>query len=79
MTYAQLNAYTILHNNLCAVAKNERELNLDLLATIVRHCDSTTTVEQFIQDFADANDCGICTTWEQVVEQLREQIKNGER
>lgn len=36
-------------------------------------------VTEFIRDLADANDCGDCTTWNEVVVALIELFKSGER
>ena len=37
------------------------------------------TATEFIRDLADANDCGDCATWNEVVVALRKLFENGER
>ena len=36
-------------------------------------------IKQFISDLANANDCGDCQTWEDVIKAFTELWKNGER
>ena len=36
-------------------------------------------IKQYISDLANANDCGDCRTWEDVINAFKELWKNGER
>ena len=55
------------------VSKQE-ETNLFLSLTYLKDASGHT-----IEDIADANDCGECHTWREVVEALKELFESGER
>ena len=38
-----------------------------------------TSPKEYITDLSDANNCGICRTWNDVILALKEQFKTGER
>lgn len=79
MTFEQIDTYTDIHNHLCEVALGKTKLNPGNLKRWAREVDPDTTEDQFIQDFADANDCGVCFSWNGIVEELKRQIERGER
>ena len=56
-----------------AISEEDIEKYRDILDNLLALIDSD------IEDVADANDCGKCTTWEDVVENLRSQYINGNR
>lgn len=37
------------------------------------------SIREYIRGIADANDCGICNTWQEVVDALAELFEEGER
>ena len=39
----------------------------------------TESIRQFIHDVADANDCGNCETWNELITELRKLFESGER
>ena len=45
---------------------------------IKRYCLADTT-RQLILDIADANDCGICVTWNELIIELRKLHETGKR
>ena len=71
-----MEAYFTIMNVLDEHALNGKELTpntilfLDCLADIGEH---------EIPDIADANDCGRCSTWSEVVSELAENFKSGNR
>lgn len=79
MTFEQMNIYYAIHNHLCDVALGKTRLNSSKLKQWAREVEPDTTEDQFIQDFADANDCGVCYSWNGIVEKLKGQFKRGER
>ena len=74
--------YVNLMNFLC-----EKALKGEMLTKVetdqLNHCidkyDVADSVTELINDIADANDCGICKSWQDIVNALSEQFKNGER
>ena len=78
MTIKQLTSYFKLHDHLCDVAQGSDVLDKDYLNQCVTEYDATTTVDQFIKDFADANNCDDCSTWMEVVDEFKRQFISGE-
>ena len=79
MTFDQINAYTDIHNHLCDVALGKAKLNSKQLKQWAKEVAPDVTEDQFIQDFADANDCGVCYSWNGIIEKLKGQVERGER
>ena len=52
---------------------------LDKLAEEMVKAKENDSVMEVIESVADANDAGGCTTWLEIVEDFREQHKNGNR
>ena len=46
---------------------------IELLSWIENNTDNKP------EDVGDANDCGVCSKWEEVIERFRELIEKGER
>ena len=62
------------------IAKSQREATTEEINTInVLARENNEDIEEFISDLANANDCGECHTWEDVIKAFRELWGNGER
>lgn len=74
--------YVNLMNYLDERAKANRPLNrievMQLDICVDKYCLADTSRE-LIRDIADANDCGICNTWNELIMALRELFISGER
>ena len=74
--------YIKLMNFLCEKATDGKLLNRTEIWQL-NHCidknDFADSINELIHDIADANDCGKCESWNDIIKALSEQIKNGER
>lgn len=72
----EINGYYMIINVIDDIASNGRkatEHDLELIKAIA--ADNRI----YVDDFADANDCGKCYTWEEVIGAFRSLLANGER
>lgn len=69
--------YYAIMNILDGIALSEKTINMVKLNYILD--DLLTLTDCDIEDIADANDCGPCTTWEEIIKSLKEQFANGDR
>lgn len=72
----EINGYYMIVNVIDEIAKLERkatEYDLELIKAIAAEN------RIYVDDFADANDCGKCYTWEEVIGAFRSLWANGER
>lgn len=72
----EINGYYMIVNVIDNIAKSERkatEHDLELIKAIAAEN------RIYVDDFADANDCGKCYTWEEVIGAFRSLWANGER
>lgn len=66
--------YYAIVNIVDYLAKNGNDSKLyETLDTLLAMTDHT------IEDIADANDCGGCSTWNELVDGIRELFETGER
>lgn len=79
----KFNMYTVLMNILDSFAQYGKPLTVEwkeALNTIQQEVlDDDETIEDLIAATADANDCGYCTTWEELIAELRLNMLKGER
>ena len=62
------------------IAKSQREATTEEICTIDALAkENNENIEEYISDLANANDCGDCHTWGEVIEAFKELWKNGER
>ena len=71
-----INNYYQIMNILDDVAMNNKPLDMQ---TIYRLQNLASEEGIAIEDIADANDCGECHNWKELVDCLREQFANGDR
>lgn len=74
--------YVNLMNFLDGKAKANAKLNrieIEQLNRCIDKYDVADSVTELIHDIADANDCGRCETWQELVDALAELFKRGER
>ena len=74
--------YVNLMNFLDEKAKANAKLNrveVEQLNRCIDKYDAADLVTELIHDIADANDCGRCDTWQELVDALAELFKRGER
>lgn len=72
--------YSKIINIIDDIAKNQREATnqeICIIDTLAR--EDNRNVDEYICDLADANDCGVCHTWEEVISAFKELWRNGER
>ena len=72
----EIKSYYMIVNIIDDIAKNQRkatEHDMELIKGISKEAGI------YVDDFADANDCGKCCTWEEVVGAFRVLWANGER
>lgn len=69
--------YYAIMNILDGIALSEKEVSIVKFGYILDDLLAFTDCD--IEDIADANDCGHCTTWEEVINSLREQYNIGDR
>ena len=72
----EINGYYMIVNVIDEIAKLDRkatEYDLELIIAIAAEN------RIYVDDFADANDCGKCYTWEEVIGAFRSLWANGER
>ena len=68
--------YYMIINIIDDIAKNERKVTeheMELIKGIAKENNI------YVDDFADANDCGKCFTWEEVIGAFRAMWASGER
>ena len=74
--------YVNLMNYLDDKAKANAKLNrveIEQLNHCIDKYNVADSVRELINDVADANDCGDCDTWQELVDALAELFKRGER
>lgn len=71
-----INNYYQIMNILDDVAMNNKPLDMQTIYQLQNLASEEGIV---IEDIADANDCGECHNWKELVDCLREQFANGER
>ena len=74
--------YINLMNFLDEKAKANVKLNrveIEQLNHCIDKYNVADSVRELINDVADANDCGECNTWQELVDALAELFKRGER
>ena len=74
--------YVNLMNFLDEKAKANAKLNIvevEQLNRCIDKYDAADSVTELIHDIADANDCGRCEIWQELVDALTKLFKKGER
>ena len=71
-----MTAYFDIMNLLDAIATGETEPTAE---TIQRLDDLLRIDGGTVEDIADANDCGACKTWAEIIASLKRLHENGER
>ncbi len=75
--YATMNILDYMALNILTDKEKDELYNiLDALRKFDSHIGDE---DDYIASIADANNCGICSTWEQIVDELRKQFNEGER
>ena len=74
--------YVNLMNFLDEKAKVNAKLTrieIEQLNRCIDKYDAADSARELIHDIADANDCGRCDTWQELIDALAELFKSGER
>lgn len=78
--YRIMENYNKIVNIIDDIAKNQREAtNQEICIMDILAKEDADNTEEYICDLADANDCGLCYTWEEVISAFKKLWGNGER
>lgn len=74
-----ISIYYAIMNILDGYAIAGEPIPADTLTKLAKEDPGFTTLEEYISDIADANDCGKCSTWTDLQIALADLFRKGER